>query len=204
MKQDCQLIVFAKAPVPGYAKTRLARELGDEGAARLASRTLAHTLDCALAADVGPVELCCAPDTSHAQFQRAAARPGVRLSSQGDGDLGERMERALHRALELHAAAVLIGTDAPALDAAALRRAADALRAHDAVLVPASDGGYALIGLSRRIFGLFCGVAWSTGKVMSQTRERIEALGLSHVELATVHDIDEPEDLVHLPVGWLS
>ena len=81
------------------------------------------------------------------------------MTLQGDGDLGARMDRALTRALAAHDAAMLIGTDAPALDAAALRRAAAALARHDAVFVPALDGGYALVGLRRPASGLFAGVA---------------------------------------------
>lgn len=203
MKHDCLLIVFAKAPVPGYAKTRLAKALGDEGAARLASRMLGHTLAAARAAALGPVELCCAPDTSHPQFVRAGQQPGIGLSPQGEGDLGERMARAIARGLEAHRAVLLIGTDAPGLDGPMLRRAAVALRTHDAVAGPASDGGYVLIGLSRPAPGLFAGVTWSSAEVMAQTRERAHTLGLSLFELPTLHDVDEPADLVHVPAGWL-
>lgn len=204
MKHDCLLIVFAKAPVPGYAKTRLARALGDEGAARLASRMLGHTLEAAEAAALGPVELCCAPDTTHPQFVLAQQQPGISLASQGSGDLGERMARAIARGLDSHRAVLLIGTDAPGLDAGVLRYAAAALMSHDAVAGPASDGGYVLIGLSRPAPGLFAGVAWSTPDVMAQTRTRAAALGLNMFELPTLHDVDEPADLVHVPGGWLS
>lgn len=204
MKHDCLLIVFAKAPVPGYAKTRLATTLGDEGAARLASRMLGHTLDSALAAALGPIELCCAPDTAHPQFVLAQQSPRISISEQGSGDLGERMERAIARGLEHHRAVLLIGTDAPGLDASALRRAATALRTHEAVAAPASDGGYVLIGLSRRAPGLFAGVAWSTPEVMAQTRTRAGMLGIDLFELPTLHDVDGPADLVHVPAGWLS
>lgn len=204
MKHDCLLIVFAKAPVPGYAKTRLARALGDEGAARIASKMLGHTLASARAAALGPIELCCTPDTAHPQFMLAQRQPGISLSHQGGGGLGERMERAVSRGLASHRAVLLIGTDAPGLDDAMLRRAAMALRTHDAVAVPASDGGYVLIGLSRPAPELFSGVAWSTAEVMAHTRGRAAMLGLSLCELPTLHDVDEPEDLVHVPPGWLA
>lgn len=203
MKQDCLLIVLAKAPVPGYAKTRLAKALGDEGAARIASRLLAHTLQSALAAAVGPIQLCCAPDTTHPQFMLARQHPGISLCSQGEGDLGERMERAVARGLAAHRTVLLIGTDAPGLHGGVLRRAAAALHRHDAVAAPASDGGYVLIGLSRPAPGLFTEVAWSTAEVMAQTRARAAMLGLSLCELPPLHDVDEPEDLVHVPAGWL-
>ena len=203
MQQDCLVIIFAKAPLPGFAKTRLAPLLGNDGAAHLAAKMLAHTLDTALAAALGPVELCCAPDTTHAEFEGAARRPGVTVTAQGIGDLGERMQRALARGLTRHGAVVLIGTDAPQLGADTLRRAAYALRSHDAAIAPASDGGYVLVGLSRPAPALFADIAWSTSAVMAQTRARIFSLGMRLHELPTFHDIDEPADLSHLPQGWL-
>ena len=136
MKQDCALIVFAKAPVPGYAKTRLAHVLGAEAAARLASRMLAETLATAIEAGIGPVELCCAPHDTHPEFRRAAIEYGVNLTLQGDGDLGTRMNRALTRSLNVHRRVLLIGTDASGLGAVQLRDAAVALYTQAAVFVP--------------------------------------------------------------------
>ncbi len=200
-----QLIVMAKAPLPGLAKTRLIPALGADGAARLAARLLAHTLQQARAADLGDVLLACAPDTTHPAFAAQAALGGVTLVPQGDGDLGARMQRLLAHALASAARALIIGTDAPALDAAVLR-AADAALAQpgtDAVLVPAADGGYALLGLRReaaaRASSLFEAMPWSTPQVLAETRRRLAAAGLRHAELATLHDIDEPADLQHLP-----
>ena len=204
MNDKCLIIIFAKAPVAGQAKTRLAPVLGMEGAARLAGVMLRHTVRSAVQAALGPVELCCAPDAGHTEFQLTAASLPVRLSAQCDGDLGARMESALARGLEQFSRVVLIGTDAPGLDAGVLRAAAAALREHDAVFAPAADGGYVLVGLSRRAPQLFAGIAWSTPEVMHQTRERIIALGLSVHELATMHDVDEPDDLAHVPPAWLA
>ena len=204
MQGLCPVIVFAKAPVPGFAKTRLMPALGAQGAARLAERLLEEALRQAVAAAIGPVLLCCTPDASHAAFQRMAKLFAVTLSVQGEGDLGLRMRRALEAALQSHSRVVLIGTDAPGLDAAFLRSAADALLQHDAVFGPASDGGYTLVGLSRPAPELFEGIAWSTPQVMAQTRARAAAAGLTWTERDPVADIDEPADLVHLPPGWLT
>jgi len=204
----CRVIVMAKAPLAGFAKTRLIPALGAAGAAVLAERLLERAVDAALAAELGPVELCCAPDASHRAFQRWIGAPRMSLSVQGEGDLGARMGRAIDRAFEDDATArprvLLIGTDAPALDAAMLREAAAALEAFDAVFVPAHDGGYALLGLARPAPGLFAEMQWSTSSVMSQSRLRMARDGLRHTELAPLHDVDEPADLVHLPAGWLS
>ena len=198
----CTVIVFAKAPQAGRAKTRLIGTLSAEGAAALAERLLHSALDHALTADVGPVELCVTPDRAHPAFTARAHDGTVRLTDQGDGDLGERMARAFERVLRTQSCAVLIGTDAPALDATYLRSAAAALERADAVFGPAADGGYALVGLRRPAPGLFHGMRWSHARVMAQTRERLAALGLRHAELPLLHDIDEPADLVHLPADW--
>ena len=203
MRRPVSVIVMAKAPVAGFAKTRLIPALGAEGAAALAERLLRHAVAEARVAALGPVELCCAPDQHHPAFARLAGLPGLVLSDQGDGDLGARMSRAFERRLVGASAALMIGTDAPALDAAVLRRAAEALDHHDAVFVPALDGGYALIGLRRPAPSLFDAMTWSTSTVMARTRERLAAARLRHTELALLADIDEAADLVHLPEGFL-
>ena len=125
-------------------------------------------------------------------------------SDQGEGDLGARMQRALNRWLAREGRALLIGTDAPALDAAVLRAAALALDEHDAVFVPAFDGGYVLVGLRRSGAPIFSDMVWSTPTVMAQTRERLAGAGWRHLELAAMADIDEPADLRWLPSQpWL-
>ena len=194
------LIVFAKAPRPGLAKTRLIPALGPAGAAQLARQLLAHAWRAGAAAGFDAAELCVSPDTDDPAFADLAAP----LTLQGDGDLGARMHRAFERVLATHDAALLIGTDAPALDAARLRDAAAALASAQAVFVPALDGGYALVGLRQPCEALFRDMRWSMSSVMAETRQRLQAAGLTWVELAPVNDIDEPHDLVHLPPGWLA
>jgi uncharacterized protein len=169
------LIVFAKAPVAGRAKTRLIPALGAEGAAALAARLLDHAMQQAAEAGLGAIELCVAPDATHLLLQAAAARHGAVLSVQGEGDLGARMQRALSRRLAGHERVLLIGTDAPSLDAGVLRAAAQALAAHDAVFVPALDGGYALVGLARLGQRCAAGAGPSTGS----GRTGVDPFGLS-------------------------
>jgi rSAM/selenodomain-associated transferase 1 len=197
---NARVIVMAKAPVAGLAKTRLIPALGAEGAAALAARLLDHTVRQAVTAGVGPVEVCVTPGPEHPAFERVRAAWAVELTLQGDGDLGQRMRRAFERH---RGPALMIGTDAPALDAATLRQAAAVLAATDAVFVPALDGGYALIGLHHPEPRLFEQLPWSTPTLMARTRERLAGAGLRHVELAPLADIDEPADLVQLPAGWL-
>lgn len=195
---------MAKAPVPGLAKTRLIPALGAEGAAALAARMLEHTLAEALAAGLGPVTLCAAPQAMHPAFAAVVPAGPVARVDQGGGDLGARMLRAFESALSEHAGALLVGTDAPALDAAVLRAAHRQLQDHDAVIGPAHDGGYVLIGLRRAEPRLFSDMPWSTPQVLALTRERLREAGLRWAELPPLHDIDEPADLVHLTGrGWL-
>jgi rSAM/selenodomain-associated transferase 1 len=194
----CGLVVFAKAPIAGQVKTRLIPALGAEGAAELAQRLLKHAVRQSVAAGLGRVELCVTPDVGHPSFLRMASLHGLALTEQGAGDLGQRMHRALDRRLATDPGVLLIGTDAPALDAAVLNAAAQALQAHDAVFVPALDGGYALVGLRRQAPELFADIAWSTPQVMQATRQRARAAGLSWAELPALGDIDVPDDLVHL------
>ena len=200
------IAVMAKAPVAGFAKTRLAPVLGPDGAAALALRLLQHAVAqaaAAAAAGRGPVTLWATPDMRHPVFAQLQALHGLTLAVQGQGDIGQRMARVFAQSFaQTGGPLLLMGSDLPGLSAAVLRDAAAALAGHDAVFVPALDGGYGLVGLHRPLPGLFDGVAWSTPQVMAQTRQRLAACGLRHAELPPLPDIDEPADLVHLPAGW--
>jgi rSAM/selenodomain-associated transferase 1 len=174
------IIVFAKAPVPGEAKTRLIPRLGAWGAARLHLRLTLHALRTACAADCGPVQLHLS--RTHSLFRRARLQRGR--------DLGERMQHAFRRAGK----AILIGTDCPMLTARDLRRAARWLSGgYDAVLAPAEDGGYALIGLSKPIPRLFQGIDWGSERVYAETVKKLA--GYRWRALPPVWDLDRPEDL---------
>lgn len=186
-----RIVVFAKAPVPGRVKTRLIPALGADGAAALAAEMLELTIEESLATGLG-VELCGEPDAAHWHPER----PGLALTAQGEGDLGERLARAAGRVLA-EEAILLIGSDCPELDRSRLQAAAMALEEHDAAIHPAHDGGYALLGLRRFDRSLFEGIDWSTPVVAAQTIARIEALGWSLRVGETMHDIDEPDDLAH-------
>lgn len=193
-----RIAVFAKAPVPGAVKTRLAALLGADGAAAFHAGLVRHALSAAVQSGVGPVELWCAPDESHPFFERCAAQFGVTLERQRGADLGERMSHAFECAHGRNAALLLMGSDCPGLDAACLRDAARELRSHDAVIAPAEDGGYVLVGLARPLPRLFDGVAWGGSAVMSETRARLAETGTRWKELDTFWDIDLPADYARL------
>jgi rSAM/selenodomain-associated transferase 1 len=200
------LAVMAKAPIPGFAKTRLVPRLGEDGAAALHALLVERTLATAATSGFDAVTLWCAPDATAPFFERLreqALRRGaaVLLRDQAEGDLGARIAAAFEAQLAT-GAVVVVGTDAPALSAAHLGAARAALAGGaDAVLVPAEDGGYAAIGLARHdraLDALLGDVPWGTGEVLAATRARLARLGWSWRELAPVRDVDLPED-----VDWL-
>ena len=193
------IAIFARAPVPGRAKRRLVPALGEEGAADLQRRMTERAVAAAVEAGTGPVSLWCTPDTRHPVFRAIRARYPVRLRVQRGRDLGERMGAAMRAMLDRRPFALLAGSDCPALGAAEFRQAAEWLDGGaDAVLAPAQDGGYVLIGLRRFEASPFAGMAWGTDRVLAATRRRFGALGWVWRETESLPDIDRPEDLVHL------
>lgn len=188
--------VMAKAPVPGLAKTRLAPLLGAAGAARLQRRFVRDVVHTVHAAATGPLTLWCAPDAGHRLFRALQRTAGVVCAAQPAGDLGARMAHAVHAHFAHHPGLPLlvVGTDCPLLSPGLLHPCAAALRDHDAVLLPAEDGGYALLGLRRPLPGVFDAVDWSTPRVLDQTRERLRAAGARWLELPAVWDVDEAAD----------
>lgn len=188
-------VIFAKAPLPGLAKTRLIPALGAQGAADLARRMLLRAVQEAYSANVGPVELCVTHAPTDEVWRTLPLPAALQWTEQGEGDLGERMARAAQRVLDCGEAVLLTGTDCPELKAAQLQQAAGALQRCDATLVPAFDGGYVLLGLKRFHRSLFEGIAWSTDSVAKETVQRLKQLEWSVQTLPMLHDIDEPADL---------
>lgn len=202
---SARLVVFAKAPQAGQVKTRLIPALGAEGASALAQRMLAHVLQQALQANAGPVELCMSPPPGDPAWENVAIPVAVLRTAQGEGDLGQRMARAVRRVTaDVGMPVLLMGSDCPALTADVLREAARQLQTRDALLVPVADGGYVLIGLKSPCPTLFSQMPWSTASVAAETLARMAALGFKVWRGPLLHDIDEPADLAHLPAGFLS
>ncbi len=191
-----RLLIFAKAPEAGRAKTRLIPALGEAGAAALHVRLVTHTLATATEAALCPLQLWCAPDTTHPFFEQCRNSAAVTLYPQQGGNLGERMAYAMQYNLQQGFNSVIIGTDCPALSATDLEEAFTHLaRGSDIVIAPAYDGGYVLIGLSRYSPAPFSAIRWGTDEVLKATRERIASCQWSLTELDTFQDIDRPEDL---------
>lgn len=185
--------ILAKAPIVGTVKTRLAMLLGVDGATALQERFTRRAVERAVAAGVGPVTLWCSPDEGHPFFQTLAAEFPLALQRQPAGDLGARMLAAF---VQAQRPTLVIGTDCPALTVAHLQTAAAVLRnGSDAVVFPAEDGGYVLIGLKAPQPDLFSAIAWSTDAVMTETRRRLTHIGLSWREPAQLWDVDRPSDV---------
>ncbi len=193
---DARILIFAKAPEPGCVKTRLIPALGAEGAARFHRDLLQQVVESVVSAGLSPVQLWCAPDSVHDLFQQLAARYDLLLCDQAGADLGERMCHAAERALETSDAVLLIGADCPVLGAAHLLQALQWLaNGEDAVLGPAEDGGYVLLGLRRSSAALFEKMPWGGDQVLEMTRSRLAGLGWRWRMLEPLWDIDRPEDL---------
>lgn len=196
-----KLIVFAKPPKPGEAKTRLAADLGLEGAARLAQSFLRDTLMLSAAlpghdvvlATVAPVQAYAPPDSP---LGRQLAP--LQVWSQGEGDLGQRLERAIRRALETAPHALVLGTDSPGLPLGHLEAAVRCLQQSEAVLGPADDGGYYLIGMRRCPLGALHDLPWSSPKTCEANLERFFHLGLRPALAPRYMDVDTGEDLQRL------
>ena len=191
-------MLFAKAPVVGTVKTRLIPKLGAESAAQLHQRLVERALQTLVEADVGPVEICCAPDTTHPFFAACRQRFGVALTRQREGGLGERMQAALEVALAGAPCALIVGADCPALTVEDVRAARSQLNQWDAAVIAAEDGGYVLIGVRATHPAMFNGIDWGTATVLAAQRDRFRALGWRWHEGAIRWDVDRPADLPRL------
>jgi len=201
---ETRVVVFARAPEPGATKTRLIPLLGAAGAAALHGLLIERTLATALAAGVGPVELWCAPSALHPLLYAYIQRHGIDGVTQCEGDLGVRMHHAAVSTLATAPRMLLVGTDCPALTAADLRAAAGALETHhDAVLIPAEDGGYVLFGLKWWDARLFNDIVWGGDQVLAATRARLQALEWRWCELPPLWDVDRPQDFIRLQQSGL-
>lgn len=188
------IAIFARAPLPGKTKSRLIPRLGPWGAARLHLRLLERSLRIALETGL-PVELHGVPRRSRT-LVRLASRHRVPLVTQRGDDLGERMYNALSTGLRRRRAFILVGSDIPALRSADLKKAARLLAGGcDAVLSPAEDGGYALIGARRVSPLLFRGIEWGAADVYRRTTVVLDRIGFHWRALPPVWDIDRPDDL---------
>ena len=194
------ILLFVRAPEAGRVKTRLAAEIGAEAALRIYRRLAEHAV--AEARALGPdvaLRIHYTPATGGAALRGWLGADAAYLP-QADGDLGARMRTAFEAAFgEGHRRVLIIGSDLPGLSAEVLRRALRLLDSHPAVIGPAADGGYYLLGLRGMVDGVFDGIAWSTERVLEATVARLRAAGCAPAMLEPLRDVDVADDL---PPGW--
>lgn len=184
------VVVFARPPLPGKGKSRLAEEIGQAKAARVASILLDHAL--ATAAATGLRTVLALADGSGTWRPPA----DVELERQQGTGLGERMAAAFARRFaEGHRRVVLIGADCPALSPGRLERAFAKLASAEVVLGPAVDGGYWLVGQCAPGVDLFSEVAFSSPHTFAATAVRLKETGARWCTLETLRDVDTRADL---------
>ena len=195
-----RLVLMAKAPAPGRVKTRLARDVGDDVAAALATAFIEDLW--AMSSTTPGVDATMALEGDRALLPAAVA--AAEIVAQGEGDLGQRMARHLHLAIAADKAsggqgrAVMIGTDMPGLPRSLVVRASKMLGEHDAVLGPAEDGGFYLIAMRRCELDLLDGLPWGGPEALERTEQRLRERGLSVGKLPVWFDVDHIEDVVRL------
>ena len=197
-KTDPCILFLTKWPTPGYVKTRLGAQIGDDRAADL-YQAFVHdllqtlkTLKC--------VTVCCYDPYVTAEVYENWLGPEHQYQAQEGTDLGQRLDNAFKGMFTLgFQRVIVIGTDSPDMPQDYLQQALTALTSHDATIGPSQDGGYYLIGFSRQGYRseVFQGIPWSTDKVFEQTRMRLKQQCRVHV-LPGWYDIDTLEDLHQL------
>jgi len=192
---DARLIVFAKAPQAGYCKTRLIPEIGEQGAAHLQAELIHNCLSRLCHEPLCPTELWCSPDTRHPFFKTMANNFPVSLHQQQGTDLGEKMYHAMSYRDSTYT--IIIGTDCPEITSEYIESGITQLsEAQGAVIGPAEDGGYVLLGLRHIAENLFQDISWGTEHVFAQTVQKMKASELIWHELETLWDLDDSQDLV--------
>jgi len=196
------IIVFTRYPEAGRTKTRLIPELGPQGAADLQRQMAEHVLGRLRAGfDVSAPSIEIRYDGGDPDTMQNWLGEDLRYESQGEGDLGNRLERAFREAFDRGVdRAIAIGTDCPALSLEHIRKGFESLSAQPVVFGPTFDGGYYLVGISRArrvqsLAALFSQIDWGSEVVLQQSVARLSTWHIEHALLESLVDVDRPEDL---------
>ncbi len=197
------LIVFAKLPEPGKVKTRLARDLGDEKAAEIYSDIASDIISRVSKSSKYETFIYYDPPEKKNQIalwlKDCANMDSGHLFPQKGDKLGDRISGAFERVFSSgNKRVVIIGTDCTDVSTNMIEETFLELRDFDAVLGPAQDGGYYLLGLKQFVPELFQDIDWSTELVLEQTISRLDNLGLNYKPLETLRDLDNLNDLNNL------
>lgn len=199
-------IIFSRYPRAGTSKTRLIPHLGQEGAARL-QRLMTENIvaEAAHLSRKGQVQVELAMAGASQDEMVAWLGRQFAWQEQVGENLGARMSNAFAQAFKRgFQHVVLVGADCPGVSTDILAQAFQALRHHDMVLGPTTDGGYYLIGLKRFNPALFANISWGSDKVLGQTMVAASETRLQTALLARLCDVDRPEDLAALPSDLLG
>jgi hypothetical protein len=199
MTGDALILLFLKAPEKGAVKSRLAAVLGEDAALELYRNFVLDMLETIDRSGL-PCRVCYHPPDAGESITAWLGRHRSYLAQSGD-DVGERMEQAFRRAFAGGISrAVLIGSDIPDLPETVLSGALGSLAASDAVIGPARDGGYYLIGFRRDRFvpAVFHGMPWSSDSVFMRTMRTFAEAGCRVQVLPAWRDMDTAQDLKDL------
>lgn len=190
------IVVFARQPRPGTTKSRLIPAVGPDEAACLYARLLARTLNEVEGVAASARYLYVDEPSALPYFERHLARTAWHLGVQCGSDLGTRMANAFTENLDRHSKVVLIGSDILDFTRIDLADAITALTdGHQAVIGPAGDGGYWLLGLRHPVPALFNEIPWGTSTVFQETVRALASSGVRWRVTRRRHDIDTPADL---------
>ena len=188
------VVVFGREPIPGEVKSRLAAGIGADAAARVYGAILEHTLE--VGRDSGARVVLSLAELPSGSWSRDQ---DVVVEVQRGDDLGERMADAFTRRFaEGERRVVIVGSDCPWFGASHVAEASEELDGVDAVLGPATDGGYWLVAQRPPGLAIFSDIPWSSPETLGDTRKRIRALGGTWLELEELVDIDTVDDLKHV------
>jgi rSAM/selenodomain-associated transferase 1 len=189
--------LYAKPPIPGRTKSRLAADIGNDAAAGLAAAMLLDLVDAMRQVPDALPTIWYPPDCNPDDFGTLEIPEDVWLYPQSGDDLGVRMRRTVDLLLQHHpdSRMLIIGSDCITHSRESLIDAGHALSKVDVVVQPAVDGGYVLIGQRCRQPAVFDGIDWGSHTVMAETRQRLATHEISHIELEETFDIDVLDDL---------
>lgn len=191
------ILIMAKAPLPGFVKTRLEGRLTPVQCARLYECFLFDVIDCAMESGF-KVNIALTPGELVGAINNQVP-PSVYVFPQEGCDLGQRMSSAAEHLFGRGCRrCVIIGADIPTIQPGRLKLAMTSLETHDTCIGPACDGGYYLVGLNRPCPELFAGITWGTDQVLQETEDRLQRLGMTGLLLPELNDIDCWDDLVRL------
>lgn len=196
-RPNISLSIFAKPPIPGRTKSRLAASVGETQTAKLAEAMLLDLLTICTKITEAETTLWIPPDSTKSDFKFPHERSWS-WSTQVGANLGERLEYTMRQQLLKFGTCCIIGADCITFDQRVFSAAVDALRRTQVVIVPADDGGYTLIAANVPCPELFRGIDWGSERVLAQTLSAASAAGIEVTQLAPTFDIDVESDLYKL------